>query len=467
MGFVNREKELELLTSLYRKGEFQFVPIYGRRRVGKTKLVQEFTWGKDSIYFLADMVAEKEQLKNLGREVAEYTGDTILKERGFADWYQFFLYVKEKAGRYLVLAIDEFPYLVASNKAISSIFQKGIDEYLKDSPVMLLLLGSSVGMMEKEVLSYRAPLYGRRTGSLEVKPLSFFDIGKFFPGQSFDFYLSLYSVFGTIPAYLEKVDPSVGIFENIRALILKKGSYFSNEVEFLLREELREPRNYFVILRSIAGGKRKLGEIMNDTGFEKSMLSRYLDILMSLGFVEKEIPVTEKRPHKSRSGLYKIKDRFINFWFKFVFSNRSRLEIERTDHVLEAIRAEFERFMSENYEEVTQSVCIEMMKKGMLNFTRIGRWWRKNEEVDIVAIDEGNRVLYMGECKWSTKKVGTDIYKKLKEKTDLLTGSFEGYTVRYMLFSKRGFTKGMREMAKGERTILVEKDRVICLPNRG
>ncbi|MBM4387190.1 MAG: ATP-binding protein, partial [Deltaproteobacteria bacterium] len=294
MKFANRKEELEFLNRLYREDKFHFIPVYGRRRIGKTRLIQEFVKDKPAIYYLADSVAEQEQLRNLGREVGAFFGDNLLSGRGFDGWEQFFEYMKSHAGERMLLVIDEFPYLVNSNKGISSIFQKGIDQYLAETKLFLILMGSSIGMMEREVLFYKAPLYGRRTGSLELKEMEFKTLKEFFPGKRMDELVSIYGVAGSIPAYLEQFDPEFDIFRNIGEFILDKRTFLYNEVEFLLREELREPRNYFVILRSIAQGKRKLSEIINDTGFEKSLLSRYLEILRSLRFVEKEVPVTEK-----------------------------------------------------------------------------------------------------------------------------------------------------------------------------
>jgi AAA+ ATPase superfamily predicted ATPase len=176
LKFANRNEEMSILNGLYEEKPFQFIVLYGRRRVGKTRLVQEFIRGKPAIYFLADSISESEQ----------FFGDTILREAGFRNWYQFFGYLKERAGKRFILVIDEFPYLVNANPAISSIFQKGIDSYLKDSNLFLLLLGSSIGMMEKEVLFYKAPLYGRRTASLEVKEMVFDSLKAFFPEMDFE-----------------------------------------------------------------------------------------------------------------------------------------------------------------------------------------------------------------------------------------------------------------------------------------
>lgn len=455
MRFVDRKAELESLGRFYKEERFQFIPIYGRRRVGKTRLVQEFMKDKPAIYFLADSVAEQEQLKNLGREVGGFFNDTILVDSGFKDWYQFFEYLKKNAKGRLLFIIDEFPYLVNANKAISSIFQKGIDQYLKGTEVFIILMGSSIGMMEREVLFYKAPLYGRRTGAMEVREMEFASLKEFFPKKNNEELVSIYGVTGAVPAYLEKINPEKDIFHNIEELILDKGTFLYNEVEYLLREELREPRNYFVILRSIAQGKRKLSEIINDTGFEKSLLSRYIEILRGLRFVEKEVPVTEKYPEKSKLGLYKIHDRFFEFWFKYVFPNRGRVEIGRSKEVLRTIRETFDQHLSYVFEDVCKERCLELMREDRISFTSIGRWWHRNEEIDIVALDEEKREIYFGEAKWSKKPVGTDILEDLRRKAPLAEWNSGKRKERFMLFSRSGFTDALIKKARKEDVLLI------------
>ena len=455
MKFVNRKEELDILNRFYEEDTFQFIPIYGRRRIGKTRLIQEFIKGKQALYFLADSVAEQEQLKNIGREVGDFFSDTFLIERGFADWYQLFEYLKKNVRERTLLVIDEFPYLVNSNKAISSIFQKGIDQYLKNANLFLVLMGSSIGMMEREVLFHKAPLYGRRTGALELKEMEFGSLKAFFPKKNMEELVSIYGVLGAVPAYLEKLNPEQDIFHNIEELILNRGTFLYNEVEYLLREELREPRNYFVILRSIAQGKRKLAEIINDTGFEKSLLSRYLEILRGLRLVEKEVPVTEKYPDKSKLGLYTIHDRFFEFWFKYVFPNRSKLEIGRGKEVLRVIKETFDQHLSFVFEDVCKQYCMELMSEGRIRFSSIGRWWQKNEEIDLVAVDEENKGIYFGEAKWSKKPVGVDILDGLKRKAALVEWNKAKRKETYMLFSRTGFTDALRERADKEAVLLI------------
>lgn len=454
MKFVNRKEELDILNRFYQEDSFHCIPLYGRRRIGKTRLIQEFIKDKPALYFLADSVAEQEQLRNLGREAAAFFKESIL-QRGFDTWYQFFEYVKSKTKERLILVIDEFPYLVHANKAISSIFQKGIDLYLKDTKLFLILMGSSIGMMEQEVLFYKAPLYGRRTGSLEIKEMGFNALKEFFPTRKIDQLIAIFGVVGVIPAYLEKINPEEDIFKNIEECILNKGSFLYNEVEYLLREELREPRNYFVILRSLAQGKRKLSELINDTGFEKSLLSRYLEILRSLRFIEKEVPVTEKYPEKSKLGLYRIHDRFFEFWFRYIFPNRGHLEIGKSKEVLRMIKETFHQYLSWVFEDVCTYHCFDLMRAGKMNFTAIGRWWRKNEEIDLVALDEEHTEIYFCEAKWSAKPVGIDILEALQNKASLVEWNIKKRKNHFILFSKAGFTDALKERAAKEAFLLI------------
>lgn len=322
-------------------------------------------------------------------------------------------------------------------------------------------MGSSIGMMEEEVLFYKAPLYGRRTASLEVREMDFEDIRDFFLNLNFEEILKIYSVFGSVPAYLEKINPRVGIFKNIKELILEKGQFLYNEVEYILREELREPRNYFVILKAIAQGKRRLSEIINETGFEKSLLSRYLDILKGLGFIGKDIPITEKHPDKSKQGLYRLHDRFFSFWFKYIFPNRGRIEIGKGEDILKLIRDDFEHHVSTVYEYACMDLCQRFVEDGLIKYDYIGKWWSKEEEIDLVALDEEAKTIYFGECKWANKKVGKDVYQDLLRKSQLVDWYKGKRKEKFLLFSKSGFTQSMSEIARKEGILLIHKDKVL------
>jgi len=387
MGFVNRELELKFLNEKWIEKQAQLVVIYGKRRVGKTELSVQFVKNKPHIYFLCERIAEHKQLKKFTETIAEYFKDEFLPEEGFKDWEKVFKYISNKNEK-IIIVIDEFPYLVETDRSIPSTFQKAWDIYLKKSQVYLILLGSSISMMEKTLLFYKAPLYGRRTGQLLIKPFGFREVQKVFPTKNFEEILSIYSIAGGTPLYLNKFHKR-NYLDTVKEEILKKGQPLYEEVEFLLREELREPRNYFVILEAISLGKHKLSEIINETGFDKGTVSRYLSILESLHITRKEIPVTEKIPEKSRKGVYIIDDNFFNFWFRFIFRNRAFLEENRINEVAIKIKTSMPELLAKNYEKVTK----EIIRSAILNeeipmrFEVCGRWWEKNEEIDIVSLN--------------------------------------------------------------------------------
>lgn len=462
MKFINRISEMKVLERFYNEPGFRFLPIYGKRRIGKTQLVKQFISDKNHLYFLSDRVAEGEQLKRISELLGEKFKDRIFKENGAKNWYQIFDFLKTRAdGKKLVLIIDEFPYLATANHAISSIYQKGIDEYLKGTDIFLILLGSSIGMMEKEVLFYKAPLYGRRSGQLFMEPMDFDEVVEFLPIKSFEEQFHFYSILGGIPAYWLQMKSNLSLWENIKEKILPRESFLYNEVEFLLREELKEPRNYFVILKAIAQGKAKQGEIVNDVGMDKNSVGKYLSVLQELRIVRKEIPITEKNAAKSKRGLYFLDDPFCRFWFHFIFPKKSYLEeMGETPFLEKHIKPSWEYFVSPCYENLCRVFLRkEMARKGM-QYERMGRWWDNQNEIDIVAIGEGD--ILFGEAKWSTKKIGTDGYEDLKKKMKEVPFSNK-LKPHFAFFSKSGFTDAMLKIAKEEGLLLFEGNKLRTL----
>lgn len=460
MEFINRADELADLEKRWKSGKPELFIIYGKRRVGKTELVKKFIQTKRAIYFLADKRTMIDQLREVSRLVAEVFNDPLLPKQGFNDWLEVFRYLQRHSqGRY-VLVVDEFPYLAEVDPATSSVFQKGWDEYLRLGPAMLILMGSSIAMMESETLIQKAPLFGRRTGQLLLQPLSFAQSWQFFPDLQFTDFLTLYAISGGMPAYLMQLEGHLSAEDNFTAHVLPKTEFLHNEIEFVLKEELREPKNYLSILRAIALGKRKLGEIVNETNIDKLMVNKYLYTLAQLLIVERELPVTEKNPTKSRKGLYRFCDNFFRFWFQYVFPYKSDLEIGRYTEVLRKFRDQFNALTAIVYEEVCRELALAWQDQ-LFPFERVGKWWDKNEEIDVVAVSrQGNQIL-LGECKWSEKPVGTNIYEELKKKARLVDWGLPDRQERYILFSKSGFTAEMQRIARKEKVLLVEKNKLI------
>jgi AAA+ ATPase superfamily predicted ATPase len=417
------------------------------------------------IYFLADKAPDRDQLAQLSEKVGLYFQDDFLLSRGFGTWYDFFKYIKSKstpapAGETVskgnfVMIFDEFPYLIESNPAIPSLFQKGWDEELSQVGVFMILLGSSMGMMETEVLGHKSPLFGRRTGQILVEPLPFTDAKNLFPGLSDDAFMYFYGALGGTPAYLLQFDPACDFRENVRRRILAPEAYLYREPDFILREELREPRNYFSILRAISMGKTRPAEIINETGFDKNMVGKYLSVLTDLKIIRREAPVTEWGFEKSKKGIYLLEDHFFRFWFHYVYPNRSFLEEGQSDYVLDRkIMPSLDQFVAWSYEEV----CRSRVRKGLpqgIQCNRVGRWWSKEGEIDIVGLDEDENTAVFGEVKWSVNPVGTDILDDLEKKARLVDWRRGERKEAFVLFSRSGFTANLEKLAKGRGDLLL------------
>jgi uncharacterized protein len=460
MEFIDRESELAALEKAWKGQEARLLVIYGKRRVGKTELIKQFIKDKPHIYFLGQRVNDIDNRRWLAELAADHYKDDFLKTAGFPEWRAFFQYCRDRIKTRTVLAIDEFPYLAEAENGLPSIFQAGWDEYLRGTPVFLILCGSSMAMMESEVLAEKSPLFGRRTGQIQLQPFRFAEARKFYPRASFDRCLELFAVAGGNPSYLKRLDPGASAIENIVTHVFPPEAFLAREVEFLLREELREPRNYFAILKAIAFGKRKIGEIVNDTGLEKGILHRYLFTLDDLKIIQKEVPVTERLPLKSRKGLYRIQDQFIKFWFRHILPNRTTIEEGRVERLLPRLEADFPALVAENYEKLAIEI-VRAREDLFFPIDAAGRWWNKEEEIDLAAVNEEQSEILFGEAKWSTRLIGIDVYKDLKRKAALVDWHNGERTERFCLFSRSGFTKEMRELARKEKVALFQRDQLV------
>ena len=399
--FYNREDELKILEDEYKRDGSAFSVIYGRRRVGKTALIKKFIEDKPTLFIYATEANLLVQLEDLKPKLLQLLNKPYLVDLPLVSFKQMFTILTEYDFKQkLVIVIDEYQNLCKIDRAFSSILQKVWDMQLKELNIHLILCGSVVSMMHSEVLNYSAPLYGRRTSNIHLKPLKFDHIKSFIPNISKEDEMRVFASFGTIPKYLESYDPKKTFLQNIEEKILDKNSFLYQEGSFLLKQELNEVATYFSILETISKGETKIGNIASRLQLSPTYLTRYLSRLIDLDILIKEIPVTEKNPLKSKMGRYRFKDKFLNFWFFYVYKNYNYLEIGETQSVLKEIELNFnDRFVSFAFEEYVLEKILQNPKK-ILGFTpcKIGRWWNKNEEIDIVAYDEQNIAFI--ECKW-------------------------------------------------------------------
>lgn len=467
MKFIGRKEELGKLEAEYQR-DGSFVVVYGRRRVGKTTLIKEFIKNKTAFYYLATEELEVQSMKRLAGVIGRATNNSLLNKAVFNDWLDLFQLVADyKPNEKKVLVIDEFPYLVKTNPAFPSILQNAWDELLKDNNVMLILSGSLIGMMLKHTLSYDSPLYGRRTAQMRLSSLPFNDV-YMASGLTFERAVEQYAITGGVPKYLEFFEDGRELVDQIKDVVLNKSGFLYEEPFFLLRSESLSAVNYFSIIKTIADGNHKLGKIASALNQDTSSITPYLSTLTELGFIEKRIPVTEKNPEKTRKGLYFISDNFIRFWFHYVYPYKGELELDNVQIVLDEINKDFkEKFVAFAYEDICKEIFQNLCKKGSIDFvpSRIGSYWlndfNNDTEIDVMAIDNQNKRIFVGECKYHNKSVDAQAYFSLKEKVennDEIKKGFTGFELIYGLFSKSGFTNRMLDIAKENVDILLIND---------
>ena len=453
--FVNRESELEFLNNEYRREGSSLVVLYGRRRVGKTRLAVEFMKGKNALYFLASEESEQQNLFAFKDMVGDFTGSELLKEAALNKWDIIFKTLVDYAGSSLtnsggkgklVVTIDEFQYLGKANSAFPSVFQRIWDTLLKDNNIMVILCGSLISMMESQVLSYSSPLYGRRTGQIKLKQVPFSHYHRFFPEKGFKDLVMYYAVTGGVPKYIELFYDDGDIYRAIEKNILSKNAFLYDEPKFLLQHEVSEVGSYFSVIRAIAEGNRKLSKIAGALEVKQTGLSKYLKTLIDLDILEREVPVTEKNPEKSKRGLYRINDNYLHFWFRFVYPYKSYLESGNQEFVMDRIRSYFaESHVSYIYEDVCRAEMWRMNEAGQWSFIfdKVGRWWDKDHELDILALDGNGNNIVFGECKFRRQEAGIDVLTDLEQKAQYVEWNKGKRTENFIIFSVSGFTEGL------------------------
>lgn len=455
--FIGRKKELDVLEKRYKQDEFECVIIYGRRRVGKTTLINEFTKNKKTIFFTGLDTNSSQNLEQFSKSILEIKG--ISANTVFATWEDAFeeVYHMAKEER-IVLVIDEYPYLANGYPVISSILSKWIDQKFLGTKLYMILCGSSLSFMEEQVLGYQSPLYGRRTAQMKIQPFSFEECKEYYHNFSKTDLAVAYGITGGIPLYMSKLDDGCTIGENIINNFFDSSSYLFEEPEKLLQQECREPRQYNAIISAIANGASKLSEITTKAGLkDTATTSAYMKKMLSLGLIEKEIPYGAKGTKKA---IYKISDGMFQFWYRFVPANYSLIQQGAGELVYTKNKQQIDAYMGFVFENICKEYLWKENLAGKLpiQFTDIGRWWgtnpktRNQEEIDLIADDgEGNAIF--AECKWRNENVDKDEICSLIEQSSL----FNYKQCYFVLFSKTDFTKQCYKLAEEMGNILLIK----------
>jgi len=442
MTFYDRADELDALVDAFESPGHDFYVLYGRRRVGKTELLKEFCDDRPHIYFLAAQEAEDRQREKFVETVADHFDDRVPRIDG---WDEAFSYLGEKVTEErCIVAIDEFPYLVDENDSLPSYVQSFVDEQLQGTESMLVLCGSSVSSMESEVLGHESPLYGRRTGQIDLQSFSFQQAREVIE-YDIEAAIESYAVTGGTPMYLTLFDYDRTLGENVKREILSPTAVLYNEPEFLLRTELRTPARYMSILEAVATGHTTPNEIAGASGIDSGPLSKYLQTLRRLRLIDREVPVTASAKQSKRS-RYHVADEFLRFWFRFVEPNRSSIEEAPSVVYDETIEPGLSDHVATTFEDVCREVVWTSIRRDDLGpYSEVGRWWYGEDEIDIVGLAPGEDRILLGECKWTTESVGHGLASQLREKADRVRWGPDSREEEFALFSKSGFVDGLAD----------------------
>ena len=457
--FIGRKKELQFLKERYEDKKAQLIVLYGRRRIGKTETLKEFCKDKPHVFYSCTQSTDKIQLSKFSRQLLKENIPAKRYISEFNDWESAFSSIDDLpyGDRKKLIVIDEFPYMCKGNSSIPSILQNLWDNKFKDSNIMIILCGSSMSFIEKELLAEKNPLYGRATGIYKMDEMNFYDVSKFFPDYSDKDKILTYAILGGIPHYLSQFDPEISLADNIKRNILSKGCVLYSETEFLLHQELRETPVYNSIIETVALGNTKLNEISQKSLIDStSKTSVYLKNLIELGIIERVFSIdnSSKERVKANRGTYRLRDNFFRFWYTFGFANISALEDGDIDGVYDnLISPQLHEFASLPFEDVCMDFLKELQKNNLLpfRFSKIGNWSGKTTirdntaknglrtaetEIDILAVNKDSSKYLIGECKFKNSPCSYSEYLDTLAKLTPLKSEAEFY---YALFSESGF----------------------------
>ena len=454
---IGREKELDKLEKLYHSECFEFLVMYGRRRVGKTTILQEFSSRHPVIFYSAQEKNDGLNLQDFSKTIQQYFDNRFISS--FESWKDAFSYITGKEdNEKIVIVVDEFPFMAGPNPSIKSMLQHEIDHQWKEQNIFLILCGSSVSFMVNDIMGYESPLYGRTTASMEVKPFDYFDSARFFPGYSYEEKLTAYGILGGVPRYLNAFSSKQPIKKNIEKEILANGAFLNDEPMMLLRMELREPNIYNSILEAIARGYNKITEIANCIHEDKSKCSKYIITLLTIRLVEKRVPCGE--PVGSKKTIYVLTDHFYRFWYHYIFTNKSYYEMLGEEDAATEIIEDISDFMGIAFEEICRQYLVRQAKLRKLPFipAAIGKWWGNNpvikaqDDVDILALNKTKTEAIFCECKFTGRPMPMDEYEDL----GIASKAFPKILKKHLMFiSKSGFTDPVRRRAEEEGAVLL------------
>jgi AAA+ ATPase superfamily predicted ATPase len=452
-AFIGRRRELDVLTNLWVSQRPEFMILYGRRRVGKTRLLTHWlgTQKPSALYWVAAPTSSFDQLRSFSQAVFQFGSrrSPAPGDFSYGTWKTAFEELAQLAEKErVVIIIDEFTYLLEAEPGIAGVLQNAWDQTLSSANLLLILSGSHLGMMERQVLSYQAPLYGRSTANLLLQPLPFGTTREAFPQYEAHERVAVYAMLGGVPAYWERFKPQKSISDNIRSEFLSFSSSLHDEPRLLLADFLKDPHNYVAILQSIANGAATPKEIAGFTGLDEKSVPQYLNLLTETGFVARRVPVTQ--PLGSRFGRHKITDPFLRFYYRFLARRQAQLAMDAADQALEEIKRHLLDFIGTyTWEELCQEWLLRASVHDRLPFQpdQVGGAWTRKAQVDVVGINSMQKTLILGECKWSPHPTDQDVLENLIGKASEFVPAEGFWRVYFMGFARGGWTPTARQFA--------------------
>jgi AAA+ ATPase superfamily predicted ATPase len=412
LTFFNRTHEIEKLTSHLNASAPAFMVLYGRRRCGKSTLLQKIA-RPDDIYFLADQQETSLQIKALAREIGRHIPG--FAQAIYPTWENLFNLLQERARPGTALLLDEFPYLVQKSAELPSIIQKMLDN--SANKIHLLICGSSQRMMQGLVLDSTAPLYGRAVEIIKVRPLA---AGWITDALALDpvSAIEAYSLWGGVPRYWELVRQFADQETACKELALDRDGILHDEPMRLLLDDISGAYQPHSLLALIAGGAHRLSEIAARLGKPATHLSRPLANLIQLGYLKRELPFGENLKSSKRT-LYKLNDPFLQFWYRIVLPNRSLLEQDLVEEVYQDAKTQITAHTANVWEELARRSVPHLEIAGR-KWKPAARWWGKGRDgkqlkIDVVAESFDGRAILLGEAKWEEKMNLARVMNKLKK----------------------------------------------------
>jgi hypothetical protein len=446
--------ELKLLNRLWEASPSTLLILYGRRRVGKTRLLTHWMqkYRERAIYWVAEPSSALHQLRSFSQIIFNFghPGSQAPQDFTYASWQQAFEEVAQLAQtERLALFIDEFTYLIESDSDIVGTVQKVWDHSLKEANLFLALSGSQAGLMQKEMLSYQAPLYGRATAQLELPPLPYIVTREFFPDYEIPEHVAIYAILGGVPAYWERMDKRLPLLENVQNQLFTPNTLMQEEPRLLLQDFITDTQNYHGIIRAIAHGALTQHAIANHTGLSQGHVSKYLSVLRETGFVERRVPVTEVS-RRSRRGHYYVTDPYLRFYYRFLSANQMQLAIWSPQQVVQYIESNIGPFIEKNtWPELCRDwlLAAAAFNERVPEFEQIGGAWTSKHLVEVAGINRPRNLLALGICRWQDEPVGHESLRELVNQTEALVPKNGDWEIYYFGFASSGWTEEARTQA--------------------